>query len=75
MLRPSQLVAAIDRRLLKLVQARARRRSIFFSLLPVWFLEPLLAPAAKQLRFRLLAGAFTLSISLLGAILWLVLGL
>lgn len=65
------MIAALDRRLLDLIQARARRRSPILRLLPPRWTAPLLVPAAERLRATLLTGLFALSTLVLAAALWL----
>lgn len=69
----SQLTIAIDRRLLELVRARARRRSPLLGLLPDRWLTPLLASSARRLRRRLATGLLAFSVLTLGAVFWLAL--
>ena len=73
MLRPSLLTAKVDRRLVGLIRARARRRSAILRLLPDHWLTPLLVPTARRLRTRLLTASFALSILIVGAAVWLAL--
>jgi hypothetical protein len=73
MLRPSQLGAAVDRRLAELVQARARRRSMILGLLPTRWLAPLLAPRVQRLRIQIVTGLIGLSTLLVGTVFWLAL--
>jgi hypothetical protein len=70
---PRQLSAAIDRRLLELVRARARQRSPILGLLPDRWLTPLLTPSTRRLRRRLMTGLLALSVLILGAGFWLAL--
>lgn len=64
---PSPLSATVDRWLLQLVHARARRRSLLLSLLPPRWLASLLAPRAKRLRTQLEAPLIAVSVVLLAA--------
>lgn len=73
MLTPSRLSATIDRRLLELIQARARQRTPILRLLPPRWLAPVLAPTAKRLRTKLLTALLALSAVILGTALWLTL--
>jgi hypothetical protein len=61
--------AAIDRRLASLVRRRARRRHLILSLLPAWWLEPLVARRVRRLRIKLIVAAFGFCL-LVGAILF-----
>lgn len=70
MLRPSRLTAAVDRRLLRVVHTRARRRSPLLSLLPAHWLDPLLVPTAKRLRTKLMTGLLVLSVLLVATVFW-----
>lgn len=72
MLTASRLMAAVDRRLLKLIHARARRRSPILRLLPLRWLGPVLAPTARRLRVKLVTAAVVLSVLLVGVVFWLV---
>lgn len=70
MLCPIQLTAAVDRRLVGVIRARARRRSTILRLLPDDWLTPLLAPSARRLRTRLVTGLAALLLLILGAAFW-----
>lgn len=70
---PSRLRLAVDRRLFRIVQARARGRSALLRLLPESWLEPLLAPTVRRLRGWLLTAVLLSSVLAASAICWLML--
>jgi hypothetical protein len=70
MLTPGRLTAAIDRRLLQLVQSRARQQAPILALVPPRWLAPLLAPTVRRLRTKLLTALLVVSALLIGAVLW-----
>jgi hypothetical protein len=69
----AELTTVVDRRLVGMISARARRRSPILRLLPDRWLGALLASSASRLRNRLVTGLIALSILILGAALWLTL--
>jgi hypothetical protein len=70
----AEFTAAIDRQLASLIRRRARRKSLILRLMPLPWLEPLIAPRVRRLRIKFIVAALGFSLLLAAASLYLAAG-